>query len=157
MAAIFSQSRPVEDERRMAAIFSQSRPVEDNALERTETVSFEETRKFVHCELCPSDLVPSQLTGVLRLRKLVHLTLEDPSFSSLARSISIVIIVCIAVSTTVFCINTLPELENNPAFLPIEAVVVGIFTLEYLCRLLCCKHIPRFAVQMMNIVDLLSM
>lgn len=142
----------------MAHIFTHARQQQQQPpeLDRAPSNVGERKTTLVHCDLCPNDGIPRQLTGLAKWRKIVHLTLEDAGHSSLARIISILVMLAIAISTTVFCLDTVPGLEGNSAFFPIEATIVGIFSLEYVLRLCCSKSMPRFVIQTMNIIDLLS-
>lgn len=69
------------------------------------------TQSPLHCEHCPYRYDPS-LTRLQHLLLDIHLTLEDPNFSFLAKALGTFIMVLILLSTLVFCIETLPELQE---------------------------------------------
>jgi len=109
--------------------------------------------------------------GVPMTRKMIiYETFEDPSFSTIAKAYSIVMMALILLATTCFVLEseaTLPGggLYNTSAlryFESIEFVSVIIFSLEYIVRFVCCPDTSppwgklRFVINMHNIIDLLA-
>lgn len=91
----------------------------------------------------------------LTLRQYIDLTLNDPSFSPLASFVSNVVMVTILVSTVSFILSTERAYENAAWLDQLEAVVVGIFTLEYLARFVVTfQSRCSFVLAPLNLVDL---
>lgn len=71
-------------------------------------------RYVTHCHQCPYDQDPKTLTGFRKFRTELHLTLENPTYSTTARAISLWIVTLIFVSTVcVFCCLHTPQQYNN--------------------------------------------
>ncbi len=96
------------------------------------------------------------------LRKLWE-TMEYPSTSRLAKSISVFSTFIIVLSIVVFCVETLPQFNEKYSesailarkiFMWIESGCVAWFTLEYLLRLVSAPFKLRFLYQPLNIIDL---
>ena len=109
-----------------------------------------------HCDQCPYSMDLASLNKWRRARQVLHLTLEDPSYSKLARAISIAIMVLILASTLSLVLETLPSLEGHWIWEFAEAFVSIAFTIEYLLRLGSSKHLYPFMTKALNIVDLIA-
>jgi len=86
----------------------------------------------------------------------VFLTMEDESYSLLSYFITIIIMLLIFVSTAAYVFQTLPEYENNDVWEEIEWVVSICFTLEYGIRILMCRNMWAYFVDLMNMIDFLA-
>jgi len=123
-------------------------------------------------------LGPSQLT---MLRETIWVTFEDPSSSTIARSISSVMIVIIIVSIVNFAVGTFDQgmcqwqpafvlgegdfvcagtrIEESDATQWIENICIFIFSGEYVLRLLCCTVVMpvwRFIIDPLNLLDVFA-
>ena len=105
-----------------------------------------------------SDAAPGG--GKLSNREAINQTLNEPSYSPLAMVISNVVMVAIVVSTISFVISSMPSFQDadSRAWLGVvEVIVVGIFTVEYVCRFT--VHIGSrctFVLSPMNMIDLVA-
>jgi len=86
----------------------------------------------------------------------VFLTMEDESYSLLSYFITIIIMLLIFVSTAAYVFQTLPEYEDNDVWAEIEWVVSICFTLEYGVRILMCRNMWAYFVDLMNMIDFLA-
>ena len=92
-------------------------------------------------------------------RESVYNFLSDPHSSKYAFLFASGILVLILLSVLLFCIQSLPEYVDNEEnfFLITEAIIVGIFSIEYLLRLVTCPMSRlSFMTQPLNVIDLLS-
>lgn len=100
---------------------------------------------------------------------------EEPTSSRAARAFAIVSVICILVSVTNFCMETLPNFERpvcinyttsdgqsivepnyrDPFFI-VESVCVTWFTVEFVLRLTSCPSKRSFCKSIMNIFDFLA-
>eukprot|EP00462_Mataza_sp_D1_P006355 CAMPEP_0175123586 /NCGR_PEP_ID=MMETSP0087-20121206/2325_1 /TAXON_ID=136419 /ORGANISM="Unknown Unknown, Strain D1" /LENGTH=466 /DNA_ID=CAMNT_0016405293 /DNA_START=122 /DNA_END=1522 /DNA_ORIENTATION=- len=108
----------------------------------------------MHCKLCPGD--PEKSTGLRKFRARLHLTLEQPDYSTTAKIVSVVIMLSIVASTFAFVASTVEDLKDTPVWDELEKVVVSLFTIEYVLRLLACSKPIKFVFEILNIVDLLA-
>eukprot|EP01006_Ploeotia_vitrea_P052612 TRINITY_DN67713_c1_g1_i1.p2 TRINITY_DN67713_c1_g1~~TRINITY_DN67713_c1_g1_i1.p2 ORF type:complete len:454 (+),score=242.72 TRINITY_DN67713_c1_g1_i1:83-1444(+) len=115
-----------------------------------------DVRDRVHCEHCPYQKPLNELSGFEWFRTLVHLTLEDPHFSPVARVLSMFIMLLILLSTVAFCMETIPELADSPFWYGLEFFVVVVFTVEYVARLMCSCKLLSFVTSPLNVVDLFA-
>lgn len=87
-------------------------------------------------------------------------TFDEPSFSRFAYSVSIAVLVCIAVSIIAIVIETLPSLRDDPTagkfFIGIEWTSSIVFTIEYGCKFYAVTEKCKFVRQPMNIIDLVA-
>lgn len=87
-------------------------------------------------------------------------TLNEPSYSPLAMVISNVVMLAIVVSTASFVISSMPafqDADSKGVLAVVEVIVVGIFTVEYVCRFT--VHIGSrcaFVLSPMNMIDLVA-
>ncbi|XP_051917894.1 potassium voltage-gated channel subfamily A member 1-like [Hippocampus zosterae] len=110
----------------------------------------------------------------------IWLLFEHPESSGPARGIAIVSVTVILVSIVIFCLETLPQLKEEPAGRPAEGAVNGtaparrkpgvladpFFVVETLCiiwfsfelmvRFLACPSKPAFFRNMMNTIDIVA-
>jgi len=86
----------------------------------------------------------------------VFLTMEDESYSLLSYFITIIVMLLIFVSTAAYVFQTLPEYEDNDVWEEIEWVVSICFTLEYGIRILMCRNMWAYFVDLMNMIDFLA-
>ena len=96
----------------------------------------------------------------LSIRKKMYLTLEKPSYSPLAKLISISMMLLILLSTVSFIMEgevTVGSLPHDPWFYifdTINTVSIFVFAVEYLLRILLCDRRVSFFFNLMNLVDL---
>ncbi|KAG2498633.1 hypothetical protein HYH03_003380 [Edaphochlamys debaryana] len=91
-----------------------------------------------------------------RFRKEVFMTLTYPDYSPLALWIGWFIMAIICLNTATFCVETVPHYRGTPvmeALTIVDYVCMGIFTVEWLPRLLCCPNMLRFWLNFFNLVD----
>jgi voltage-gated potassium channel Kch len=104
-----------------------------------------------------SDAAPG---GKLSNREAMNQTLNEPSYSPLAMVISNVVMLAIVVSTASFVISSMPafqDADSKGVLAVVEVIVVGIFTVEYVCRFT--VHIGSrcaFVLSPMNMIDLVA-
>lgn len=90
------------------------------------------------------------------LRK-IWLLFEFPSSSLSAKCLAIFSLAIILLSIIIFCIETLPVLEDFfHVFFILNAVCSSWFTLEYVIRLIASPNKIKFLKGVLNILDLLS-
>ena len=92
-------------------------------------------------------------------REKVYETLSEPSSGRLAWLISVVILVCILISSTTFCMETMEQYtdeESTAVFADIEIAVIVVFTLEYSLKLATCPRVWEFVRAPLNVIDLLA-
>eukprot|EP00798_Chlamydomonas_sp_ICE-L_P001615 gene1615-33005_t len=87
-------------------------------------------------------------------RAWIFQTVQQPETSTLAWAVSGIIVIAILASTVTFCMESVPEWEDNTVFQIIDYVCIGIFTLDYLVRLFTCPNLRKFAVSVLNFIDL---
>ena len=96
----------------------------------------------------------------LSLRKKMYLTLEKPSYSPLAKLISISMMLLILLSTVSFIMEgevTVGNLPHDPWFYIfdwINTISIFVFAVEYLLRIVLCYRRVAFLLNLMNAVDL---
>ena len=95
----------------------------------------------------------------LSIRKKMYLTLEKPSYSPLAKLISISMMLLILLSTVSFIMEgevTVGSLPHDPWFyiFDINTVSIFVFNIQYLLRILLCDRRVSFFFNLMNLVDL---
>jgi len=71
----------------------------------------------------------------------------------------ICLLVAIVLSVVLISLETVPEFEHSQheALRAAEWVLTGLFTIEYILRLVCVREAKRYALSVMGIVDLLSL
>lgn len=90
-------------------------------------------------------------------RMVVWQTMEDPSFSPLARIISISIMLLIFVSIVTYIVETMPEVRSVSSELAtVESFCIIVFTVEYVVRLVVSPDKLEFFKGALNAVDLVS-
>ena len=111
-----------------------------------------------------------------RWQRAIWLFCEEPDSSLGARIFAVVSVVCILISITNFCTETLPIFERpvcvnvttdggltyherpnyrDPFFL-VESVCVAWFTVEFLLRVASCPSKLHFLKNVMNVIDLMA-
>ncbi|XP_068673707.1 uncharacterized protein [Montipora foliosa] len=98
------------------------------------------------------------------LREKIWKTLEEPSYSFVAKMFYLVSVFVIAVSVvantteTIACKGALRicQEENQQTYFYIDSCCVGFFTIEYLLRFIFCPSRLRFVIHYMSIVDVLA-
>ena len=92
-------------------------------------------------------------------REKVYECLSKPSSGRLAWLISVVILVCILISSTTFCMETMEQFtdeDSTAVFADIEIAVIVVFTLEYVLKLATCPRVWEFVRAPLNVIDLLA-
>ncbi len=76
------------------------------------------------------------------------------------RWFDILLLLAILASILIVSLETVPEFQRNPSlmhkFTLIEWILTGLFTIEYLLRLVCVRRPLKYAVSFWGIIDLLS-
>eukprot|EP00002_Diphylleia_rotans_P038718 TRINITY_DN8850_c0_g1_i1.p1 TRINITY_DN8850_c0_g1~~TRINITY_DN8850_c0_g1_i1.p1 ORF type:complete len:851 (+),score=131.65 TRINITY_DN8850_c0_g1_i1:66-2618(+) len=91
------------------------------------------------------------------LREKIFFTLDDPSYSDLARYINMGILVCILFSVVVFVVESLPQYYSEDNTMPwygFECFVIVVFTLDYTLRVMTAPNKLSYMLNPMNIIDL---
>jgi hypothetical protein len=86
-----------------------------------------------------------------QLRFSIYTTLADPSSSTTAYCISLLVTALIMISCVTFCLETMPEYriasevlgQPLPVFGLIEVIAISVFTIEYVLRLCTYSSVPR--------------
>jgi len=110
-----------------------------------------------------------------KLQRKVWELFEHPDTSNFARGIAIWSVCIIVLSIVLFCVETLPQFQEDPAqktnettnsatskkktddpFFVIEAFCIGWFSLEYVIRLVFSPSKWKFFISVLNIIDLVS-
>jgi len=106
----------------------------------------------------------------------IWLFCEEPDSSSSARVFAIVSVICILISITNFCVETLPHFDRalcinatddgglttykrpnyEDPFFVVETVCVTWFTIEFILRCVSCPSKSQFCRGLMNIFDMLA-
>ncbi|PNW77345.1 hypothetical protein CHLRE_10g432550v5 [Chlamydomonas reinhardtii] len=92
----------------------------------------------------------------------LHTLMTDASSSVWALVVSNVMVITILVSTTSFCLETIPSFseDRNPSaartFTLIETVTIQIFALDYLLRFFSAPVKLKFLIEPFNIIDIIS-
>ncbi|GIL49390.1 hypothetical protein Vafri_5754 [Volvox africanus] len=104
------------------------------------------------------DRMPAPYRG-WRPRVQLYLLLSCPEYSFLAMAIGVLMMAVVLLNTLTFCLESVPSLEGTRMYdnlIIIDYVCLGIFTTEFLLRLLTCNSVLRFARNFMNWVDLVA-
>lgn len=110
-----------------------------------------------------------------KIQRQVWQLFEYPETSNFARVIAIWSVTVIIVSIVLFCVETLPQFQEQPPkiingttvpretktktenpFFIIETICIAWFTLEYVIRFLFCPNKWRFFISALNMIDLIS-
>ncbi|KAM4734433.1 potassium voltage-gated channel subfamily A member 1-like [Anableps anableps] len=107
----------------------------------------------------------------------IWLLFEHPESSGTARGIAIVSVMVILISIVIFCLETLPQLKEDPMgrfetfgnttiyykpniltdpFFVIETLCIIWFSFELIVRFLACPSKPAFFKNMMNTIDIVA-
>jgi len=86
----------------------------------------------------------------------VFLTMEDETYSLFSYLITITVMILIFVSTAAYVLQTLPAYEDDPIWNQIEWVVSVCFTIEYGIRILMCRDMWSYFIDLMNMIDFLA-
>ncbi|XP_058501239.1 potassium voltage-gated channel subfamily A member 1 [Solea solea] len=105
----------------------------------------------------------------------IWLLFEHPESSGTARGIAIVSVMVILISIVIFCLETLPQLKEDPTarivgnitiyikpniltdpFFLIETLCIIWFSFELIVRFLACPSKPAFFKNMMNMIDIVA-
>ncbi|EFJ49913.1 hypothetical protein VOLCADRAFT_89402 [Volvox carteri f. nagariensis] len=92
-------------------------------------------------------------------REWIYMTLSYPDYSDLAYWFGVFMICIILLNTITFCIESVPYYANTSVYSAltiVDYICMGIFTVEYLLRLLCCPNLGRFVRSFSNFIDLVA-
>ena len=93
-------------------------------------------------------------------REYVDVTLNDPTSSTAALVIGVVILVLIVVSTITFCLETIPwYYDPEPGynvFFVIESFCISLFTIEFTARIAVSRNRREFMSNGLNQIDLIA-
>ena len=115
-----------------------------------------------------ADKEATEATHLLRpdaaFREKVWITLQEPSFSLIAKLFYLLSVFVIAISVvantaeTIACEGTIRicKEENEETYFNIDTACVAFFTFEYVARLMVCPRRLRFFISVMSIVDVLA-
>lgn len=84
---------------------------------------------------------------------------DDPHSSIWANVFSSLVLLCILISTTTLCIETLAVFQDDKSkqdLFVVETICVIVFTIEYVFRLALAYRRLQFVTQIMNVVDLVA-
>jgi len=105
-------------------------------------------------EDCWPSLRHSPKRDTWRIR--VFLTMEDETYSLFSYLITITVMILIFVSTAAYILQTLPAYEDDNIWNQIEWVVSVCFTIEYGIRILMCRDVWSYFIDLMNMIDFLA-
>ena len=115
-----------------------------------------------------------------RVKRMFWMIFENPESSFLARIVAILSVICITLSITIFCLETIPEIkskrqttinsvssdnnstdiiisnETGDLFFYIETICIIWFSIELIVRFLCSPKKVEFIKQVGNIIDFFS-
>jgi voltage-gated potassium channel Kch len=106
----------------------------------------------------PIKVVTARAPPPESLRTRVWRTMEDPTYSPLAKLVALVIVVSIALSTVAFVVQTLPQYVFSPdtVWMGIEVTTISIFTVEFAVRLWATPSYKAFFRSGMNWIDIMA-
>lgn len=84
---------------------------------------------------------------------------EEPTSSSGAYVVSIVVFLCIIISTITIILESLPDMqssEDKDNFYIVEIICIAVFTLEYAIRIIAVVDKCGFVIEPMNVIDLVA-
>ena len=98
------------------------------------------------------------------LREKVWVTMQEPSYSFIAKMFYLISVFVISVSVvantteTITCESSrlICQEENEKTYFYLDTVCVGFFTSEYVMRLIVCPSRLKFIINYMSIIDVLS-
>merc|ERR1719494_1231292 len=82
--------------------------------------------------------------------------MEDETYSLFSWLITITVMILIFVSTAAYVLQTLPVYEDDNIWNQIEWVVSVCFTIEYGIRILMCRDMWSYFIDLMNMIDFLA-
>ena len=90
-------------------------------------------------------------------REKLWITLEDPRSSKLAGTITLFLLFLILLSTTTFCLETLPYFYSpsttcDSVWCYLESICIGCFTVEICLRLFSCPSRRMYFKDVMNVI-----
>uniref|UniRef100_A0A3Q3JPX6 BTB domain-containing protein n=1 Tax=Monopterus albus TaxID=43700 RepID=A0A3Q3JPX6_MONAL len=115
--------------------------------------------------------------GLFHQGRQIWLLFEHPESSGPARGIAIVSVMVILISIVIFCLETIPQLKEDPMgrkmivgnttiyykpniftdpFFVIETLCIIWFSFELVVRFLACPSKPAFFKNMMNMIDIVA-
>jgi len=97
-----------------------------------------------HCDHCPS-----RYAWYLN----IHLFMEDENFSAASAALMRFIMFLIAISTTTYIFETIPEWEDWSGWWQIEALISLIFSIEFLIRVSSCRNVSMYMKDTFNLID----
>mmetsp|Transcript_69311 Transcript_69311/g.122704 ORF Transcript_69311/g.122704 Transcript_69311/m.122704 type:complete len:414 (-) Transcript_69311:19-1260(-) len=128
---------------------------EYQALERLETPGDESLlRQSVSASKVDGERADGE--GPVSCRASISNLLEKPESSVAAQVIQMFLMLVITISTVCVIIETVPEFQENPIFLPAEMCFTALFTAEFALRLYACDSIMTFASNGFNAIDFLA-
>lgn len=100
-------------------------------------------------------------TAPLTLRQRAYLLMEEPSSSTAASVVTLLIAVCIVLSVAAFCAESIPSMEKyRKMWFYLETFFVAVFTIEYLGRLWATvpdqRTLGEFVSDPFNMIDVLA-
>jgi len=97
-----------------------------------------------------------ELKGIQWWRQFLWIILDEFEYSSVAKSVQILIFSLVIISTLSLILETVQSLRGRWEFGIMEWVVSLLFTIEWVVRFVCCKSRRIFIFKPLNIVDFLS-
>lgn len=104
---------------------------------------------------------PTELKGDTvyeRTRDLIWQIFENPEHNLVSQNVNLYILGLIVISTIVTVVETIPGLHRNDVevWYGLESCFVINFTIEFVCRIVCCPDYGAFFSSGMNYIDVVS-
>jgi len=90
------------------------------------------------------------------LRQRIQTALDEPRSSRPAYALFVFLIVCILISITVLCIETIDDLKDAPPLEYLELACTLVFTVEVLVRVFVASSVKKLLLDAMTWIDIIS-
>lgn len=128
-------------------------------------VTYDAKAKFVKRSRILNSVMPGNVPGLSTknqgFREKLWMTLDDPGSSRLAGTITLFLLFLILLSTTNFCLETLPyfyspdnKCDNTWCYL--EIICISCFTVEIMLRIYSCPSLKSYFQDSMNMIDIIA-
>jgi hypothetical protein len=92
----------------------------------------------------------------LSMSEIVWQTLDNQKFSGCATLTAVFLSIAIIASCASFVLQSVPSLSGSNVFEPLEAVCLGVFTVEYFIRFYCSPDRKKLIRSMSHLIDILT-